>query len=423
MLKRHSKNTEKQLIAIINDSNNLNKCGECGSDYPTWALWNLGMLLCGKCANCHKKVLSSGGRRGEPISRVKSLTLDVWSDSQIDSLRRKGNRAAQKEWNPKRVPFPYDDADEIHIDTYLRKKYVLGEFRYDDICSDKYAADDRRSASAMATKNSRSRSSSRSLPHLSHRKLTSYELSKYSSQARNIASLGYDDRDAVVESLILSKGDINTALDILNFDAQVNPTLGERPPELPSRPPGSAASSASGPIDSISSATNGGEWWGTAQATGSTGVITPFGNPVESKPPQIYQYTDPTTGQVSYVDSSGQQYLDPSNPQHQVLMMQTTTPQALGRQQTNQNILSLYNQPALTMNQPQQQQMQPQFTLQQTVQHTGQQLTQGLNQTKPQMVQYLMPDANVQNPYFKGQLGYTGPESSQSTQYGAQSWK
>lgn len=396
MSKKHSKQTEKQLIEIINSNSNLNRCGECGSDYPTWASWNLGILLCGKCANCHKKVLSTGGPRGEPISKVKSLTLEVWSDSQIEKLRSIGNRSARQKWNPKKVPFPYnDDGDDGPIEAYLREKYILGNFRYDSISGDD-------------TSDSR-RSSSKPLPRLSHRKLTSYELSQYISQAGEILSLGYRDRDAVVESLILSKGNLDYALDILAQDAKINPRLDETPPDLPRRPPPSAKSDATAPLQATTSTApstaNSAEWWSGSQQTGAA-FNAGVGIAVQS--PQIYQYTDPVSGQVSYIDSNGQQYLDPSNPHHQTMMMQATNPQLLARQQTNQNILSLYNQPTAQLTTQQMAQsnaqmhaMQPNFT-------QGQ---QPLMQFQPQMTTQMgmmqnSQAATAQNPYYTGQVNF-----------------
>lgn len=424
MSKKHSKQTEKQLIEIVNSNANLNRCGECSSDYPTWASWNLGILLCGKCANCHKKVLSSGGPHDEPISRVKSLTLEVWTDSQIESLRSIGNRSARLKWNPKKIPFPYDDGDDAPIEAYLRDKYIHGKFRYEPITDADYNGEygflspnsGRSRHSLVLTRKNRSRSNSKPLPRLSHRKLTSFELSQYASQARDILSLGFSDRDAVVESLILSKGNINDALDILNFDTQINPDLAECPPDLPRRPPtATSTASASTPSaaapTSATTSTNTQEWWTAGQATGVAATVM--------QAPQIYQYTDPTTGQVSYIDSNGQQYIDPSNPQHQAMMMPPANPQLLARQQTNQNILSLYNQSTKTSSQPSVQQqatqqgmdqeMQQMQQIQQMQQMMQQQQQQQQQQSTQHMGSYQPNVAQAQNPYYTGQVGYTVP--------------
>lgn len=52
---------------------------------------------------------------------------------------------------------------------------------------------------------------------------------------------GYNDRDAVLESLLLSNGNIELALDILEQDSKINPTKEEIAPELPRRPQPSSA--------------------------------------------------------------------------------------------------------------------------------------------------------------------------------------
>lgn len=367
MSRKHSKNTERQLIDIVNSRSNLNKCGECGSDYPTWASWNLGVLLCGRCANLHKKVLSVEGPRGHPVSRVKSLTLETWSDDQIESLRRIGNKKAKQRWNPIRVPFPHSDDDDAQIEQYLREKYILGSFRHGSVDDDaddnflRYSNDIHHGSGTLTpASGSRSRLStltrrlSRQVPRLLHRKLTTFEQGQYLAQIHKIMSYGYTNRDTVAESVILALGDVDFALDILDHDSRVNPTLEELPPDLPRRPVVSATPSTSSAAVSASAP----EWWSapssgvTATATGVSGVSGVSGvngggvapNATASGP-QIYQYTDPVTGQVSYVDLNGQQYLDPSNPQHQQLLMQQTNPQLVAQQTNKQNIMSLYSQP------------------------------------------------------------------------------
>lgn len=356
MSRKHDKQTEKQLIDIVNNRNNLNKCGECGSDYPTWASWNLGILLCGRCANIHKKVLGTNGPRGGAISKVKSLTLETWSDDQIESLRRVGNKKAKQRWNPKRVPFPHDDDDDFPIEEYFRDKYIHSKFRYEqgdiDDADDKFSRYSnesgaltpvgRRSRLSTLTSANRLRANSRQVPRLLHRKLTTYEQTQYRSQVGKITNFGYSNRDAVLESLILSNGDIDFALDILDFDSKVNPLLTELPPELPKRPSVSApASSALVPVAAPASS----EWWTAAASQAQTGQQPQTQPAMSLTQPQIYQYTDPITGQISYVDSNGQQYLDPNNPQHQQILMQQTNPQLISHQTNKQNILSLYNQP------------------------------------------------------------------------------
>lgn len=429
MSRRHSKSHERELIDIVNNRNNINKCGECGSDYPTWASWNLGILLCGRCANIHKKVLSSGHPRGGAISKVKSLTLETWTDDQIELLRRVGNKKAKQRWNPKRVPFPHDDDDDAPIEEYFRDKYVYRRFRddngdYDD-ADDKFSRYldgsgtltpvGRRSRLSTVSGVSRLRANSRQVPRLLHRKLTTFEQTQYQSQVHHLASMGYTNRDAVLESLILSNGDVDFALDILDHDAKVNPTLAELPPELPKRPvaapPSVPAATANAPAG-VSA-----DWWtGATQSQTGAQSQTPQAPQAQPGQPQIYQYTDPVTGLVSYIDLNGQQYLDPNNPQHQQLLNQQTNPQLIAQQTSRQNILSLYNQPdnfttnvAVATGQPGQPQTMQQPTQQQ--QPMQQQLMQQQMSQQPTNFAYGVANQQVyMQPTVQQQTGAYGQQ-------------
>lgn len=384
MSKKHEKQIERQLIDIVNSRANDNKCGECSTPYPTWASWNLGILLCGRCASIHKRIL--GGDK--KISKVKSLTLDHWSDEQVENLRRIGNKRAKKKWNPKRQPFPYDDDDEYAIEEYFRDKYVLMKFRDDrDDHDDRFSrySDDSSTPTGSRLRLSsvlqplgprRLRNSSRAVPRLSHRKFTPQELGQYTYQVGKIMGLGFTNRDSVLESLILSSGNIEFALDILDQDEKLNPNKTELPPQMPKRPAPAASQSTASVVTAATGATTGpggADWWTNSSAL-STAINAPAAAaPAATGQPQIYQYTDPVTGAISYVDSNGQQYLDPNNPQHQQAIQQQTNPQLVAQQTNKQNILSLYNKPdqfvtnvaaKVDPNQPQSQpaQQQPQFT-------------------------------------------------------------
>lgn len=376
MFRKSHKKAERQILDIVNSRANANKCGECGADFPTWASVTLGILLCGRCASCHRKVLSVTGNQGVPISKVKSLTLEAWDEDEIDVLRRGGNKRAAQRWNPQNVPYPYDEDDNGPMEEFLREKYVLRRF-----CGGASDFDDEYSkhsvGSGTLTPGLRSRLSSTAppppsslaaIPRLSHRKPTSFEQNQFRAKAAKIGGFGYADKDAIYESLVLSNGEIDRALDILDFDARVNPALAEAPPSLPKRP---VAQTPETPATSAGS-----DWWTSLQQLQQLQQQTGYA----PGQPQIYQYTDPITGQVSYVDEAGQQYLDPNNPQHQQLLVQQTNPQYLAQQATKQNIMSLYNQPeqyATNVAVPTGQQQQQQYSVQQ--QYTQQpQFTNGV---------------------------------------------
>lgn len=393
MSKRFQKSIEKQLIDIVNSRDNDNKCGECGSSYPTWASWNLGVLLCGRCASLHRRVLPDN------ISKVKSLTLDQWTSEQVDTLKRIGNKRAKKRWNPKRFPFPHDDDDNGPIEEFLRDKYVLGKFRDGNFDTEDY--DDKYSNGSgaitpMSTGRQRSRlnsvrasSSSKSIPPLSHRKLTTFESTQYPKQVNTILSYGYSNRETILEALLLSNGSIDFALDILDHDAKANPTQEELPPALPSRPARGSSILENNPMNSLLSQpqqsqqpTN--DWWSNSTVSSNTNTGTVASAPTTSTglstgQPQIYQYTDPVTGQISYIDSNGQEYLDPNNQQHQQMLYQQQNPALIAQQTNKQAILSLYNQPTQSnsntavpdmQQQQQQQQQQTGFGFQQQPQQS-----------------------------------------------------
>lgn len=70
------------LSIIAHEGNNI--CVDCDERSPTWASVNLGVFLCINCAGNHRSF-------GVNISRVRSLTLDVWTPIHIKSMKLGGN--------------------------------------------------------------------------------------------------------------------------------------------------------------------------------------------------------------------------------------------------------------------------------------------------------------------------------------------
>lgn len=63
-----------------NVSNLLIKCLIMRSILGTrWASWNIGVFLCIRCGGLHRSL-------GTHISKVKSVTLDKWTDEQIEVI-------------------------------------------------------------------------------------------------------------------------------------------------------------------------------------------------------------------------------------------------------------------------------------------------------------------------------------------------
>lgn len=430
---------EQRLLAMLNSSANRNCCGECKTHNPTWASWNLGIFLCGRCASAHRSL-------GRDISRVKSLSMEQWSFRELSTLERIGNKANNQFWNDKGIPFPFDPEDKDALVMWLRNKYTgkykTGALRNDDYnLSDQlrddedttddwgyeksrdsqrgygvtniastgltrsmrrgqqnfnnYFTDDDYYNKPLPSKrdNSYSNSSSRGSTadpesaRLSFRHPTNLEMKKYGDQCRKMKfDMGYENEDVNVEALVLARGNIQKAVAIINrsgvgaskggYNTPPTSYSESSVPALPRR------RETAGAI--FNSAKAGGfDWLGDGDMntnaiqndvnTGNTGT-------------QIYQYVDPNSGAIYYIDSNGQQYADPNSSQQQ-MMTPMQIQQAQMQMQPNYNGQMMPTQNTMmTGVQQMQQQQQQQLLQQQQQQFLQQQMLQsqqGSNERAP----------------------------------------
>ncbi|KAI1178136.1 putative GTPase activating protein for Arf-domain-containing protein [Nemania sp. FL0916] len=73
-----------------------------------------------RCAAIHRKL-------GTHISKVKSMSMDSWTNDQVESMKRVGNAASNKTYNPqnKRPPVPVDaDEADSAMERFIRSKYA-----------------------------------------------------------------------------------------------------------------------------------------------------------------------------------------------------------------------------------------------------------------------------------------------------------
>ncbi|KAK6865001.1 UBA/TS-N domain-containing protein [Apiospora arundinis] len=118
--KRQQARNEKALQELMHSVPGNKMCADCGSRNPGWASWSLGIFLCMRCASIHRKL-------GTHISKVKSLTMDGWTNDQVDNMRKVGNVASNKVYNPQNkkppVPIDADEADSA-MERFIRSKYA-----------------------------------------------------------------------------------------------------------------------------------------------------------------------------------------------------------------------------------------------------------------------------------------------------------
>ncbi|KAG5985239.1 hypothetical protein E4U55_007864 [Claviceps digitariae] len=118
--KRQQARNEKALQDLVHNIPGNNQCADCHARNPAWASWSLGVFLCMRCAAIHRKL-------GTHISKVKSLSMDSWSNEQVDNMRKVGNVASNQIYNPdsKRPPVPVDvDEADSAMERFIRQKYI-----------------------------------------------------------------------------------------------------------------------------------------------------------------------------------------------------------------------------------------------------------------------------------------------------------
>ncbi|OVA04871.1 C2 calcium-dependent membrane targeting [Macleaya cordata] len=121
---RPSPGNLRKLKDLLLKSDNRT-CADCGAPDPKWASANIGVFLCLKCCGVHRSL-------GTHISKVLSVTLDDWSDEEIDSMIEVGGNSAANSiyeaFIPEGVSKPGPESSHEQRAKFIRSKYELQEF-------------------------------------------------------------------------------------------------------------------------------------------------------------------------------------------------------------------------------------------------------------------------------------------------------
>lgn len=124
---RHDKSStgnKKKLKELLHKSENR-ICADCSAPEPKWASTNIGVFLCVKCCGVHRSL-------GTHISKVLSVTLDEWSDEEIESMIEVGGNSyansIYEAFLPQGFLKPTADSSPEERAEFIRSKYEFQEF-------------------------------------------------------------------------------------------------------------------------------------------------------------------------------------------------------------------------------------------------------------------------------------------------------
>ncbi|KAK3188689.1 hypothetical protein Dsin_028250 [Dipteronia sinensis] len=115
---------KRKLKDLLSQSDNR-CCADCGAPDPKWASANIGVFICLKCCGVHRSL-------GTHVSKVLSVTLDDWSDDEIDAMVEVGGNSSANSiyeaFIPEGVSKPGPDSSHEQRTKFIRSKYELQQF-------------------------------------------------------------------------------------------------------------------------------------------------------------------------------------------------------------------------------------------------------------------------------------------------------
>ncbi|GAA5925267.1 hypothetical protein JCM3775_006410 [Rhodotorula graminis] len=111
--------TKGVLLEWMKDGANKT-CVECATPHPQWCSLSLGVSLCLACSGTHRSL-------GSHLSFVRSLTMDKWTDKQIERMKKGGNSRCKEFFEANGQPFmslPMTEKYNTHVAAMYRDKLV-----------------------------------------------------------------------------------------------------------------------------------------------------------------------------------------------------------------------------------------------------------------------------------------------------------
>eukprot|EP00486_Rosalina_sp_Unknown_P014904 CAMPEP_0201596070 /NCGR_PEP_ID=MMETSP0190_2-20130828/192873_1 /ASSEMBLY_ACC=CAM_ASM_000263 /TAXON_ID=37353 /ORGANISM="Rosalina sp." /LENGTH=269 /DNA_ID=CAMNT_0048056289 /DNA_START=283 /DNA_END=1088 /DNA_ORIENTATION=- len=101
------------------------QCADCNDPHPKWAELDRGILICIQCSGVHRSL-------GTHVSKVRSITLDKWTQEQVDNMQESNIEFNKKyEYHvPKSFIKPTHKTRRDIRTKYIKAKYIgLEEFK------------------------------------------------------------------------------------------------------------------------------------------------------------------------------------------------------------------------------------------------------------------------------------------------------
>eukprot|EP00604_Paraphysomonas_vestita_P000331 CAMPEP_0174826416 /NCGR_PEP_ID=MMETSP1107-20130205/44001_1 /TAXON_ID=36770 /ORGANISM="Paraphysomonas vestita, Strain GFlagA" /LENGTH=409 /DNA_ID=CAMNT_0016059533 /DNA_START=809 /DNA_END=2041 /DNA_ORIENTATION=+ len=98
-------------------------CADCGASFPSWASLNLCIMICIECSGIHRSL-------GTHISKVRSISLDRWTNNNLELLTTIGNINANKIWEELILSSPQFENSKIlpNATREIREKFIIAKY-------------------------------------------------------------------------------------------------------------------------------------------------------------------------------------------------------------------------------------------------------------------------------------------------------